>query len=178
MCAIHALNNLFQRVEFDEEFFDSVASTVHFHSVELDIPIEDPIGGNYNFTTIEAALTSHNYQMERLQVNELDEASLNNSLPTGSYLVGTNRHWFSLRRFKDDGHLWYFDSLRKGPEKVLELKSLLGENGPETFVWHSVFRIVFKTPSNTTTRNSQTPKIALPIDGISQSSFQVCFVSK
>lgn len=151
LCAIHALNNLFQRAEFDKAYFDTIATQVRYHSLALDLPMDEPIGRDYNVSTIEAALTNRNYQIERLRVGELEEASHKNSLPTGTYLVGNNAHWFGLRRFKDDGHLWYLNSQRDGPEVVLNLDFILRYmDATGVLVWCTVFRIVPDPQLNST----------------------------
>lgn len=158
LCGIHALNNLFQRKEFNKSEIDKIAEQIRIaHAIE-GIPSEEQDGGDYNVHTLEAAVISRNYQLEVVHERHLEEASRHNHLPKGSYLIGTRSHWFGVRKFSDNGLLWCLDSLKSKPTNVNEVKTILGqvihiqdenEKILERFQWHGVRRIFPDLPQPT-----------------------------
>lgn len=148
LCAIHALNNIFQREEFSQDHLDLVATEMRYN--QLDVARQEElgddmvrIGGDYNIATIERALEIRNYNIVRLFENELDDALRLNSLGTGGFLIGTGAHWFGIRQFSDTGLLWNFDSVLEQPVAVNSLAELISHIDPGTGrrQYHNVFRI-------------------------------------
>lgn len=144
-CAIHALNKLFQRLEFTEREFILREGLVNIHVMTLlpELPLERVRNGNFSMNTINAVLGSRGFEMQHIRNDEIERLARNpNNLHVGMYFVGTGTgdvirreegeedeedigHWFSLRRFTNDGPIWNLDSMSTYPRPVSNLRRLL-----------------------------------------------------
>lgn len=129
MCAIHALNNLFQDRLFTAEDLDFHAQQINEHNnlTLFNFDNQDTNGGQYEFNTINAALETRGITTIRLITNTIDD------LPVGLYLLGNHNHWIGWRRFTDRGPIWCFDSLADRPIQVRDVRGFLASNNWTVF---------------------------------------------
>jgi len=151
LCALHALNNVFQHKEFSKDELDQVCNRLAPASV-LN-PHKSFLGtGNYDINVIMAALQSRSYQAvwhdKRKKAASIDlgrcSGFIINSLSTVSIggflkLPIRRRHWTAIQSI--DGEYWNLDSKLKTPEKIGDpsnlidyLKKLLSDKMTELFL--------------------------------------------
>lgn len=162
LCAVHAINNVFQDNLFDEFVFDDAVDEVRKRSLQYNIPppildsqnpnddfdddYNDVKGGNYNIQTIQVVLESIHYELRIIKLDELEVHCGNNSMPTGMYLIRKRfpDHWFVLQKFHDAGPLWLIDSKMSGSVRVDNLRNIFGYIDRCKFKWNMVYEIVHK----------------------------------
>ena len=155
LCAIHALNNIIQRKEFNEEYFDQVANQINILGKTFDIEDGEEEGGDYNISTIIAALQNRNFSIDQASEIVIERAVQQNTLEPGRYLIGNGYHWIGLRRFSKNGLLWNFDSLLPEPIEVTSLEDILSKRnkrGQRVGEWNNLYRI---TDNNENQNESQ-----------------------
>ena len=158
-CAIHALNNAFQASEFTEREFILREGLANVRVMILlpELPLQRIQNGNFNLESINAVLGSRGFEMQHIRNDEIERLARNpNNLPVGMYLVGTGTgrmirgvedigHWFSLRRFTNDGPIWNLDSLSRDSRPVRSLRNLLCRSTDGS--WYNFYRIVRVRPT-------------------------------
>uniref|UniRef100_A0A6P6Y0R9 ubiquitinyl hydrolase 1 n=1 Tax=Dermatophagoides pteronyssinus TaxID=6956 RepID=A0A6P6Y0R9_DERPT len=130
LCALHALNNLFQDSNaFTKNDLDSIAETLSPSSILLFNPHKSKFGfGNYDVNVLLMALQNKNYEAiwfnrkkdpKRLNLNVIFGFILNipndcdfwkNAL---TFFTSSRRHWIAVRKF--DSNYYNLDSKLKEP---------------------------------------------------------------
>jgi len=150
LCALHALNNVFQHREFSKEELDEICNRLSPATVMN--PHKSVLGtGNYDINVIMAALHSRSFQAiwhdKRKKSSTIDLARVSglilNTLSTVS--VGIikfpfrRRHWIAIQAI--GGEYWNLDSKLKSPEKIGDhsqlqdyLKKILSDKLTELFL--------------------------------------------
>ncbi|OTF76589.1 josephin-1-like protein [Euroglyphus maynei] len=156
LCALHALNNLFQNSNaFTKNELDSIAETLSPSSLILFNPHKSKFGfGNYDVNVILMALQNKDYEAvwfnrkkdpKRLNLNVIFGFILNipndcdfwkNAL---TFFTSSRRHWIAVRKF--DSNYYNLDSKLKEPISIGQEENLfdflqtnLAEKNAEVFV--------------------------------------------
>ncbi|KAH7643765.1 josephin domain containing [Dermatophagoides farinae] len=156
LCALHALNNLFQNSNaFTKNDLDSIAETLSPSSLILFNPHKSTFGfGNYDVNVILMALQNKNYEAvwfnkkkdpKQLNLNVIFGFILNipndcdfwkNAL---TFFTSSRRHWIAVRKF--DSQYYNLDSKLKEPITIGQEENLfnflqtnLTEKNAEVFV--------------------------------------------
>jgi len=134
LCALHALNNVFQHREFTKEELDEICTRLSPSTVVN--PHKSVLGtGNYDINVIMAALNSRSFQAiwhdKRKKASTIDLARVSglilNTLSTVQ--VGIikfpfrRRHWVAIQAI--GGEFWNLDSKLKHPEKIGDHSQLI-----------------------------------------------------
>jgi len=150
LCALHALNNVFQHKEFSKEELDEIC--LRLNPATVLNPHKSVLGtGNYDINVIMAALQSRQYQAvwhdKRKKVSTIDLARVSGMIlnTMSSMQVGfvklpiRRRHWVAVQAIS--GEYWNLDSKIKQPEKIGDhstfkdyLKKILADKQTELFL--------------------------------------------
>nr|ACO10763.1 Josephin-like protein [Caligus rogercresseyi] len=134
LCALHALNNLFQRGRtFSQRDLDEICLRLSPQSW-LN-PHRSPLGwGNYDVNVVLAALRDKGHEAlwfdKRKDVSHLNLESVFGfilNVPNNlSYLpLFSQRHWIALRKSEEDRKFYNLDSHLKKPELIGEDEDML-----------------------------------------------------
>jgi len=150
LCALHALNNVFQHKEFSKEELDEIC--LRLNPATVLNPHKSMLGtGNYDINVIMTALQSRSYQAvwhdKRKKVSSIDLARVSGVIlnTMSTMQVGfvkipiRRRHWVAIQAIS--GEYWNLDSKIKQPEKIGDhshfkdyLKKILTDKMTELFL--------------------------------------------
>ena len=102
LCGLHALNSALQGPVFTEHMLKEIAEDL-FNQEKALLFLETAVqnrycdeAGNYSVEVLSNALNLKNIEMRRCNVASL-------SASDKAYIVHRNEHWFTLRKFGDQG---------------------------------------------------------------------------
>lgn len=150
LCALHALNNVFQHKEFTKEELDEIC--LRLNPATVLNPHKSMLGtGNYDINVIMSALNSRSYQAvwhdKRKKVSSIELARVSgvilntmSTMQVGFFkLPIRRRHWVAIQAIS--GEYWNLDSKMKQPEKIGDhsqfkdyLKKILSDKMTELFL--------------------------------------------